>query len=303
MSLSKAQRFRLGVFIIIGSVVTLFLLVVALKQEGNSGDTVRYYTHFYEESVSGLVEGASVNYRGVRIGTVSGVAISDFDNVKVTLDITESFVGKKDMYTQLSVAGLTGLSNIDIVGGSKISDTIQPGEIFSSKKSLITNISGKVESIVSQIESLVSKVNQFAHPDSLASVKKILLNVESITHKVDIATDSIAPDAQKIVNNVKTTMNDINRITENVRLISDDLQKNVKLEEFNEIMAQVNKTTKSLEKLSETLDVTVQQSREDITISMRNLRETLENTNELSRLLMENPSLLLRGENQKERSF
>jgi hypothetical protein len=57
----------------------------------------------------------------------------------------------------------------------------------------------------------------------------------------------------------------------------------------------------ALKALSENLDMTVRQSREDITVSMENLRETLENANELSKILMEDPSLILRGESQKER--
>jgi hypothetical protein len=45
----------------------------------------------------------------------------------------------------------------------------------------------------------------------------------------------------------------------------------------------------------------VRQSREDISVSMQNLREALENANQLAKELSENPSLLLKGEQQKER--
>jgi hypothetical protein len=45
----------------------------------------------------------------------------------------------------------------------------------------------------------------------------------------------------------------------------------------------------------------VRQSREDIMVSMQNLREALENANELTKILAENPSLLIRSEQQKER--
>ena len=55
--------------------------------------------------------------------------------------------------------------------------------------------------------------------------------------------------------------------------------------------------------LSKNLDLTIRQTREDFTVSMENLRETLENANELSKILAENPSLILRGETQKERDI
>jgi len=56
-----------------------------------------------------------------------------------------------------------------------------------------------------------------------------------------------------------------------------------------------------MQQLSQDMSLIVKQSREDIMVSMENLREALENANELTKILAENPSLLLKGEQQKER--
>jgi hypothetical protein len=66
-------------------------------------------------------------------------------------------------------------------------------------------------------------------------------------------------------------------------------------------MGSADSTVRSVKNLTENLNLIVKQSREDFSISMQNLRETMENANELMKVLSENPSLILRGEQQKER--
>ena len=93
----------------------------------------------------------------------------------------------------------------------------------------------------------------------------------------------------------------IDSISSNVKKVTDNFNNNVDFTKFADILDRINSTSESIESLSKTLDLTVKQSREDISASMINLRQALENVNELSRLLREDPSLILRGEKQKQR--
>jgi hypothetical protein len=47
----------------------------------------------------------------------------------------------------------------------------------------------------------------------------------------------------------------------------------------------------------------IRQGREDFTVGLENIREASENANQLTKTLAENPSLLLKGEAQKERDI
>jgi ABC-type transporter Mla subunit MlaD len=69
------------------------------------------------------------------------------------------------------------------------------------------------------------------------------------------------------------------------------------------ILGAVDSTTRSIKTLSENMTLMVRQSREDFSVSLQNLREALENANGLMRELSENPSLLIRTEQQKEREI
>jgi hypothetical protein len=67
------------------------------------------------------------------------------------------------------------------------------------------------------------------------------------------------------------------------------------------IISRVDSTALAIKTLSETMLLMVRQSREDISVSMQNLREALENANQLIQVLSDNPSLILKGEPTKER--
>ncbi|GHV16325.1 hypothetical protein AGMMS49938_16230 [Fibrobacterales bacterium] len=58
---------------------------------------------------------------------------------------------------------------------------------------------------------------------------------------------------------------------------------------------------KSLELLAKRGDQLVYRNQEDISVTVRYLREAVENLNDVSRQVRENPSLLIRGEEKQQR--
>ena len=74
-------------------------------------------------------------------------------------------------------------------------------------------------------------------------------------------------------------------------------------EQVSRTFALVDSTVRSLKVLTDNLSLMIRQSREDFTVGMQNIREATENANQLTKVLAENPSLLLKGENQRERDL
>jgi hypothetical protein len=64
-------------------------------------------------------------------------------------------------------------------------------------------------------------------------------------------------------------------------------------------MAKADSTVTSIKALTENLSLMVLQTREDFSVSMENLRETLESASQMMKMLAENPSLLIRGEGKE----
>jgi phospholipid/cholesterol/gamma-HCH transport system substrate-binding protein len=302
MSISSTQRARLGLFMTIGMILIIIFISIPLWFK-IAEKTKIYYAYFKGESVSGLSEGAEVKYHGVLIGKVANIKYEkdDLTKVKVTFRIKDEFPVKKDMYCKTWLTGITGMLFIEILGGSNEAENLEPESIIPSKTSLMTTITGKTEVIINKVELLLNHLNMLTNPDSLASIKNILYNVEGITLDAHNFVEELSPNIVEITKSTKRTLEKVEVITGNVQSITEKFDREVDMAQLVRIMNQIDSTAKSMKNLTENLDMTIQQSREDITVSMENLRETLENANELSRILVENPSLILKGDPQKER--
>jgi len=68
-------------------------------------------------------------------------------------------------------------------------------------------------------------------------------------------------------------------------------------------VSSIDSAALSLKQVSQNLSLIVLQSHQDFAVSMRNLRDATENADQLTQMLVENPSLLLRNEAPKERSI
>lgn len=302
MSISHAQRARLGLFMLIGIIILITFLAIPLWFK-IAEKTKIYHSYFKGESVSGLTEGAEVKFHGVLIGKVDEIKYEkdDLTKVKVTLRIKDEFPMKKDMYVQTMLTGITGMLFIEIMGGTNEADNLEEGSVIPSNRSLMATITGKAETIINKVELLINHLNMITSPDSLTAIKNIFDNVEGITFTAQNFVNDISPNIVDITRSAKNTMEKVDVITSNVKSITGKFDREVDMSQFARILNQMEITTKSMKNLAENLDMTIMQSREDITVSMQNLRETLENANELSRILVENPSLILKGDPQKQR--
>jgi phospholipid/cholesterol/gamma-HCH transport system substrate-binding protein len=288
---------------IAGLVLLVFFISVPLGFK-LSNRTKAYYSYFEgERSLSGLEEGADVKYRGVRIGKISRISYNpaDLSRMKVEFRIRHDFPMKEDMYVETGFLGITGLRYAEVLGGSNDAALLKPGSELPSKPSLMASITGKADVIVEKIEILLNHINTFTDPDSLASVKKILDNVASISSEAEMLVRLSRPDILQVTESARSTMEKVDLVASDVRGIAATINQSINPEQLTQLLATVDTTARTLKQLSENLDFTIRQTREDFTASMENLRETLENANELSKILAENPSLLLRGEAQKER--
>ena len=79
------------------------------------------YEASMRESVAGLSVDSTVKYRGVDVGRVKDIALNpdNPEEVRLILDIARGTPIKTDTVAVLQTQGLTGLSTINLTGGSK----------------------------------------------------------------------------------------------------------------------------------------------------------------------------------------
>ncbi|MCU0609034.1 MAG: MlaD family protein [Chitinispirillaceae bacterium] len=302
MTISIAQRARLGIFVIVGTTLILAFIGVSLGLK-YSNKTKIYYTYFQGESMSGLEEGALVKYSGVPIGKVESIRYQpdDLSKVKVTLSIKADFPMKQGMYATAGLMGITGLKYVELLGGTSTSPTLKPGVEIPTRVSTLSTISGKAEVIVAKVELLLNHLNSISDPDSLRSVKVVLDNIAAITTDVRTMTAGITPKVDTMTGSAASLIARVDSIAADIKSFTGMLENTLSEQQVTHTMGLIDSTARSLKSLTENLRLTVMQTREDFSVSMQNLRQASESASELTRMLAENPSLLIKGETQKER--
>jgi phospholipid/cholesterol/gamma-HCH transport system substrate-binding protein len=304
MSISRAQRARLGVFVTAGAVLLLAFGSVSLGLKFSRHQKT-YYAFFQGESLSGLEQGALVKYTGVPIGKVEKITYqpADLSRMRVTLNVQADFPMKQDMYATSGMIGITGLKYVEILGGSNSSPPLKPGSEIPTRISMFSSISGKAEAIVAKVELLINNLNQLSNPDSLKSLRVMLDNVAAITSDARTLARDIAPKVDTVAGTATRLMEKVDKIAGDVQAFTGTLDSAFSAGRFANTITLVDSAAVALKLVAENLSLMVRQSREDFTVSMQNLREASESANQLAKMLAENPSLLIKGESPKEREI
>ena len=317
---SKSQKIRLGVFL----TLSIFILIISIGIiTGNRllKRTVTYYIRYKELSLTGLEIGSSVKYRGIRVGRIEDIYIDEKDITSLIVKITvEPKVPiKEDTEAIMVYIGITGLKMIELQGGTNESKRLPPNAFIKAGQSLVDTITGKAEVIAQKLEIILNNLAQITEAGrqeqlfrfidntstTLASFQRLLdTNQVNLFHTIrNIEKFTSHLDTFMITSNL--TLNDIRKITQspklmttvdNVEKISTELRQARLSDLITKLAAAVEQTNRTFTHL----DMTILKSRHDILSSTEILRESLENFNEFTRLISENPSLLLRSSKQEE---
>lgn len=305
---TKAQKFRLGIFILITSVLLIvFLILIAGKKILEKRDT--YYIKYEDRSVTGLQIGGPVKYHGIRIGRVDEIKIDSENvaNVIVTLSIKDQTPIKKDVKATLVPIGITGLLQIEIVGGTNEAELIKPLEYIEPGESKFENITGKAEVIAEKLEILLNNFTKLTNESNRKKFNSIITNVDEMVYENKNSVNNI-------VSNFDDASKEITTLTKSATESVENLNKILEGEEIQGILSNLDKSSSEISKvdlhlllqdthnaikdLNDTVDeigATHLRSRQDIVDTIESLNETIDYLNEFSRQISEDPSLLLRS--------
>ncbi len=209
--ISRAERVRLGIFLFIA--IGLMMLAVSLLAGYHFTRERDIYTVRFTESVSGLEVGAQVKYNGVRIGQIIDIEIDreDLERVIATLEVREGTPVKADTEAVLVSMGITGLRFVEITGGTKRAELLNPGGEIPSGKSLMGTLEGKAEDIAVRTEIALDKINQVLSEKNIQGVREIVINVNDITGDIADLLKENKQNITKIITNVEVTSRDLKK--------------------------------------------------------------------------------------------
>ncbi len=191
---TPTNHWKLGVFVVLGSLLGVFALVLLGARHFRS-ETVTYRSYF-DEAVSGLDIGSGVSFRGVRIGDVSAVEVApDRRHVEVIYKLETSVLTRlgiahqegrdlvvrvpKDLRVQLSSTSITGgkYLKLDFFDPDKTPTPelpFEPGEhTIPATPSTLKNLE----------DSLLRAIDEI--PDVVDDVRSILRHIQSLLYQVN----------------------------------------------------------------------------------------------------------------------
>jgi phospholipid/cholesterol/gamma-HCH transport system substrate-binding protein len=317
---TRTQKTKVGAFLVICfGLITAIITVVAgaYQQEGE--------THYilFEESVSGLYEGAPVQYLGVPIGKVSRITVNEFNQIEVQITVDPA---KATLYSgvqaELVIYGFAaGTMAISLSGGDRDRGAIPPNSTIGSRGSTLTAIGAKADEILESIKNLADTITTQVQgvdgePGIVAKVNTVVDRVEEITH-----------DVQRVLQTANTTIGNadthITRVTDEAIEFSGDVRNlarnadglvgevrekvavldvkaieknlNITLENVASITSQLEETAAGLAGTISTLEHQADNVSYAASTSLDELREALRTVADLANQLRQDPASLLRG--------
>ncbi|MCW8929719.1 MAG: MlaD family protein [Gammaproteobacteria bacterium] len=158
--------------------MTTFLLWM-----GKYGFEETIYDHYLiktTEGVSGLNIESPVKYRGVEIGAVDKIQIdplnSEYINVYISIEVGTPI--KEDSIAILTAQGITGLSYIEIKGGTQHSKKLANGATITAGKSLFDKLETSATDISDKLVQTMSRIDKLISNKNIESIEKLLINLE-----------------------------------------------------------------------------------------------------------------------------
>ena len=230
----KNQELWVGLFVIIGTLTTVYLLLTLTDAAMFRG---RYIVSSTVKDASGVRKGDPVQMRGVGIGRVQKFLISS-SGVKVYLEIEGEYnTIPADSHVELVSAGLLGGMVARVIPGTAVelakNGTELAGEIPASIQQQADDIAGEAKKTLSRVQTLLSDP---MIKDTQSSVKELDTLLKRLS--------SIANEQQK----------ELKALTTSMREASQNIQKLTSREEIDRVMKRLDTLSASAERTSATME-------------------------------------------------
>lgn len=196
MEKTTNQKIRLGVFVIIGSLLFITTIYFIGNKKDMFNKTIEISAQF--NNINGLQSGNNVRFSGINVGTVKDIIIINDSLIKVDMLIQEDVIShiKKDAVASIGSDGLVGNMIINIVPGKKSNEPVAQGDTILSENKATTDEILKTINATSDNARLIT-----------ANLVKITnqLNSKKGTIGMLINDTGMSDDLKETIANLKTT--------------------------------------------------------------------------------------------------
>ena len=237
---TKANYVLIGVFTLVTSAFLLLFGLWAAKYSTDR-DWQRYDVVF-DEAVTGLTEGGSVQYNGIAVGTVETLRLARDDPRKVVarIKVRKDTPVKVDTRAKLSFTGLTGTAFIQLTGGSPQAPRLQ-ADNGDGVPRILTEASA-LQNIAETANRLVARMDKVLSDQNIQNINATLANIESATG----ALADQREDLGTLIRNARIASDKLNTTLDTTNTALSDIDREV-VDKLPALIARLDNTLKRLE--------------------------------------------------------
>ena len=307
METTRAERIKIGAFMLLcGIMICVFLGYVLSRFLNKEFDN--YYTVF-SESVIGLYKDAQVKLNGIDVGNVTEIAIdsSNLNQVIVRFRVNKGTPIKLGTRAGMTHGiSLTGEKQIVLSGGRFDEPDVKEGGYVPAEKTAFDAIANKATDIIGHVDSLMTNLNSLFSEKNTQSISNSLKNFENATQNLNRLTQNLNAPINNISNAANSMKNVLSEIEEakiaakageNMDVLKEKLEA-IDTKAMNENLTQA---MESIKQLTQRLDQVVYKNQDQVGDAVVELNAVLENLEEFTQKIKNNPSVLIHSENKSRR--
>ena len=299
MKITSSQKSKLGMFVILTSIILIISLYLIGRKQNLFGSTFKVTAVF--NNVNGLKLGNNVRYAGINVGTVKEILMVNDETICVDMVIEEGI--RKHMregaYAVVGSDGLVGSMVVNIFPGDGEGQILQEGDtIMSVKKKSTTDMM-----------STLSITN-----DNVAELSKELLKITQSINEGEgtlgllVNDEAMGSDLKETIGNLKIASQDASIVIDDLKgvvksantednLLNVILKDSVAAQQFRSVMANLEQSSLEINQAITNLNEVIESVKEgegafnylvSDTILVQNIDETVKNIKEGSVMLNEN---------------
>lgn len=293
------------------TVVGIFVLLLGTALIGgvlwlSSGKSYRTvystYQTYMNESVSGLNLNAPVRYRGVEVGRVQKITLApgNVEQVQLTLGIERGTPIKVDTVALLQTHGLTGLTFVELTGGSRDSPALQIQEgaefpVIKTGPSLMTRLDSSVTALLTNLNRTSENINALLDEDNRMAIKLSLADIETLTHTLAARHATI----DSVLSNAARTMDNTARLTGELPQLAASIQRST--EAFDRMSDELSRASVSTRITMDSTRQFTSETLPEIHQLVQQLRDLAGSLRRISGEMEQNPGMLLHGKGAAKR--
>jgi len=307
METTRSERIKLGAFMLFcGVLICVFLGYVLKRYLSEQFDN--YYTIF-DQDVNGLFVDAKVKLNGISVGSVTSITINEqnLNQVVVAFKVTQGTPIKVGTRAGLTAGmNLTGEKQVILSGGTFSEPNVPEGGLVPAAASMFDQITGQVGDIFSKVNPIIDGLSRVLAPENAESISKTLKNLEITTENLSRLT----ADIRKPLNTMSKSAVSLQKILAEVEDAKLAAKADASLSTLKEKLEAIDtkglndnlmQTAETMNKLSQNVDAMVYRNQDQVGNAVEELNTILENLEEFTQKIKNNPSVLIRSEGKNGR--